>query len=282
MEYDLGSVKATSTWITTSIVTLTLTYVSCRQPKEEHSDEHEEPQSILPVKKPADSAKMQKTIYLTFDDGPNTGTPTVLDILEQEQLPATMFLIGEHVTDTKRQHETYLRITKNPLLEIANHSYTHGFHNRFNAYYTQPVKVIEDFKKCADSLGLTSNIVRTPGRNIWRLNDIALTDIKSSKMAGDSLKAKGYKVIGWDLEWRFTGTLKLIHSATQMAAFVDTMFMKEKLRSPNNLVFLMHDKTFMDAQDSTELRNFIRLLKQEDKYNFSVLSNYPGVKITTQ
>jgi peptidoglycan/xylan/chitin deacetylase (PgdA/CDA1 family) len=40
------------------------------------------------------------TIYLTFDDGPNpTTTPDLLDVLADEGIPATFFLIDAHVTD---------------------------------------------------------------------------------------------------------------------------------------------------------------------------------------
>lgn len=40
-----------------------------------------------------------RTIYLTFDDGPNTSwTPLVLDALRDERAQATFFLIDEHVT----------------------------------------------------------------------------------------------------------------------------------------------------------------------------------------
>ena len=40
------------------------------------------------------------TIYLTFDDGPNPSTtPDLLDLLADEGVPATFFLIDAHVTD---------------------------------------------------------------------------------------------------------------------------------------------------------------------------------------
>jgi chitooligosaccharide deacetylase len=51
------------------------------------------------------------TIYVTFDDGPNpTATPGLLDVLANEQVTATFFLIPKHVTaDTapivKRMHD---------------------------------------------------------------------------------------------------------------------------------------------------------------------------------
>ena len=40
-----------------------------------------------------------KTIYLTFDDGPNpTATPGLLDLLKEKDVRATFFLIDEYVT----------------------------------------------------------------------------------------------------------------------------------------------------------------------------------------
>jgi peptidoglycan/xylan/chitin deacetylase (PgdA/CDA1 family) len=40
------------------------------------------------------------TIYLTYDDGPNPATtPDLLDVLARERVPATFFLIDEHITD---------------------------------------------------------------------------------------------------------------------------------------------------------------------------------------
>jgi peptidoglycan/xylan/chitin deacetylase (PgdA/CDA1 family) len=40
------------------------------------------------------------TVYLTFDDGPNpTTTPDLLDVLAQESVHATFFLIDRHITD---------------------------------------------------------------------------------------------------------------------------------------------------------------------------------------
>ena len=40
------------------------------------------------------------TVYLTFDDGPNPSTtPALLDVLSREDVPATFFLIDEHLTE---------------------------------------------------------------------------------------------------------------------------------------------------------------------------------------
>ena len=40
----------------------------------------------------------KKIAYLTFDDGPSEQTATVLDILKEEGIHATFFLVGEEIT----------------------------------------------------------------------------------------------------------------------------------------------------------------------------------------
>lgn len=43
----------------------------------------------------------QRTVYLTFDDGPNpTVTPELLDLLKDKKVPATFFLIDSYVTES--------------------------------------------------------------------------------------------------------------------------------------------------------------------------------------
>jgi len=59
---------------------------------------------------------------LTFDDGPNTAiTPRVLDILAQEQVKATFFVVGQRVAG----REYLLRRMHNEGHEIGNHSWSH-------------------------------------------------------------------------------------------------------------------------------------------------------------
>lgn len=45
----------------------------------------------------------EKTAFLTFDDGPNASvTPKVLDILKDEDVKATFFVIGKMLTATPK------------------------------------------------------------------------------------------------------------------------------------------------------------------------------------
>ncbi|MET3523672.1 polysaccharide deacetylase family protein [Mesorhizobium abyssinicae] len=38
-----------------------------------------------------------RTIYLSFGDGPLNGTSNILDVLQAEQVPATVFMVGIYV-----------------------------------------------------------------------------------------------------------------------------------------------------------------------------------------
>lgn len=60
-------------------------------------------------------------VALTFDDGPSEDTPALLDLLAQEGVKATFFLIG-------RQIEKYPELVKRIAAEghqIGNHTYSH-------------------------------------------------------------------------------------------------------------------------------------------------------------
>ncbi|MBR6184651.1 MAG: polysaccharide deacetylase family protein [Clostridia bacterium] len=67
----------------------------------------------------------QKLVSLTFDDGPNTAiTPQVLDILEENGIVASFFLIAASITE---ESEKVARRAFEMGCEINNHSVTHPF-----------------------------------------------------------------------------------------------------------------------------------------------------------
>ncbi|MBP6431801.1 MAG: polysaccharide deacetylase family protein [Ferruginibacter sp.] len=226
--------------------------------------------------KPIVKKKKSKTIYLTFDDGPNKGTKKVLDIVNKEQVNVTLFVIGEHVYGSKMQAAVFDSIMQSRYVEIANHSYTHA-HNKFAKFYTIPDSVVADFKKCADSLNLTSNVVRTPGRNIWRTATVNNTDIDNTKPAADSL-GNNFTVVGWDVEWKFNNNLKLTATDDDMIAAIDSAFAKGNTKTPNHLVLLAHDQAYANAADSALLHQFIIKLKAKDEYEIENISKYPALK----
>jgi peptidoglycan/xylan/chitin deacetylase (PgdA/CDA1 family) len=67
-------------------------------------------------------ARDARTLYLTFDDGPNArATPAILDILARQRVPATFFMVGEHV----RRFPDIARRVSVAGHEIGNHTQHH-------------------------------------------------------------------------------------------------------------------------------------------------------------
>lgn len=84
-----------------------------------------EPEEMIPVEHlvlPEEKKTEKKRIALTFDDGPHPiYTPQMLELLKEEQVPATFFLLGENV-------ELYGDVVKEIAKEghlIGNHTYHH-------------------------------------------------------------------------------------------------------------------------------------------------------------
>lgn len=83
------------------------------------------PEELIPVEHlvlPEEKKTEKKRIALTFDDGPHPiYTPQMLELLKEEQVPATFFLLGENV-------ELYGDVVKEIAKEghlIGNHTYHH-------------------------------------------------------------------------------------------------------------------------------------------------------------
>ncbi|MCJ7935859.1 MAG: polysaccharide deacetylase family protein [Chryseobacterium sp.] len=218
----------------------------------------------------------KRVIYLTFDDGPNQGTENLLKILNKRNVCATAFLVGKHAYGSKKQKDDFELLKQNPLIELANHSFTHA-HNKYTDFYKNAEAVVHDFDIAKDSLKLQDKIARTPGRNIWRLNTINVTDIKGSTAAANGLKNAGYKVVGWDLEWRPTHKMTLKGSHEAMLKKVDSIFFNDLEKTSRHLVFLTHDQYLRDTDSINELDLFIEKLQKTNRFVFRKISQYPTI-----
>ena len=226
----------------------------------------------------AKPVKKKKKIYLTFDDGPNKGTRNVLDIVQQEDIPVTFFIVGEHVFASREQAMTWDSLLAAKNIEICNHSYTHALHNSYEKFYEKPDTVIKDMKQTQEKLLPDNNIVRAPGRNSWRIDSLQYTEIKKSKAAIDSLHKAGFTVMGWDLEWHYDPkTFTVKNTSDELLNQVDSVFNNNKTKVADNLVLLAHDQVYAKSNDSFQLREFIKKLKLKDDYELSLAKDYPGV-----
>lgn len=230
----------------------------------------------LPVK---DSLppKKKKKIYITFDDGPNKGTRQVLNVINEEQVPVSFFIVGEHVYGSREQQADWDSLRLSKWVEICNHSFTHA-HNKFSKFYSNDTAVVADFERTQDSLQLHNRIVRTPGRNMWRTDEVNATDITKSKAAVDSLYNAGFVVVGWDLEWHYNDSLNLKQTSDELIRQVDSVLVNNKTKTADHVVLLTHDQAFTDSTDASSLRQFIQHIKTKSDYQIEFVSRYPGLK----
>lgn len=218
--------------------------------------------------------KKSKHVYLTFDDGPLVGSAAIDSISTAKNIKINAFLIGKHVNMSKGRKRDYQRYMDNKLVACYNHSYTHGL-NRFNAFYSNPDGAFTDFQKNEDDLKLMHKIIRLPGRNIWIYDDVRKIDLQSGSSTADLLFSKGYKIYGWDVEWKMHGlTGKPIQSVGEIYHRIRNFMNNKSSQTPNNVVLLMHDDMFQNKKGQVLLSQLIDSLKAEN-YKFEFMGDYP-------
>lgn len=216
------------------------------------------------------------TIYLTFDDGPSSGSRLVNELSQRDSLRINVFLIGRNVCLTDKNRSLFRDYQVNPLVELGNHSYTHA-ERHYEKYFESPAEVLADFDRNRDSLKLENNFARLPGRNFFRIDSLTRNDISSGAEAADTLATKGYTLFGWDLEWRRRPARGFgLHSGKEMLEIVDKMLETKKTFVPGNLIILLHDSELRDQHFMNELEDFIQRARAEGKYRFENLSAYPS------
>lgn len=105
-----------------------------------------------------ESNKISKTVYLTFDDGPGGDvTNKVLDILKEENVKATFFVVGELV----EMNPDILKRMYDEGHSIGLHTYTH----KTNIYTNEETFLEENLKTkqlIYNLTGYNANILRFP------------------------------------------------------------------------------------------------------------------------
>ncbi|WP_159887589.1 polysaccharide deacetylase [Paenibacillus puerhi] len=101
----------------------------------------------------------EPTVYLTFDDGPSGLTPQVLDILKQEDVKATFFVLGEQA---EAQPDTVKRIVREGHA-IGNHTFDHVYKELYAGFdsFWEQVQRTEDV--VYGLTGVSMRLVRAPG-----------------------------------------------------------------------------------------------------------------------
>lgn len=121
----------------------------------------------------------QKTVYLTFDDGPIPEvTPWVLDLLDKHGVKATFFCVGDNV----RKHGDVFRELASRGHAVGNHT-----HNHLQGWKTWTKTFLEN-AGIADSY-IHSRLFRPPHGHMRYPQSLFL-------------KSKGYRIVMWDVVTR--------------------------------------------------------------------------------
>ena len=168
-----------------------------------------------------------KRVFLTFDDGPSTSvTPYILDLLAQQNIKATFFVLGSKV-------EANPDLVKREYDEghyIANHGYSH----KYSQIYESAQNVLDEYNKTNELIKIAienqnynSLVFRFPGGS----SGGPYNDLKQE--AKELLKQNGIASVDWN-------------ALTNDAAGANT---KEKImenfyntvQNKTSIVILMHD-----------------------------------------
>ncbi|MEA5022042.1 hypothetical protein SDC9_17211 [bioreactor metagenome] len=190
-----------------------------------------------------------KIVYLTIDDGPSENTVHILDILKQEEVNATFFVIGTQV-------ERYPELLKKAYEQgnaIGNHTYSHNY----SEIYQSPEAFVANLKKNEELIykliGVRPKVIRTPGGTHGNFHISYY----------NAVDAQDYLVYDWNVS---TGDA----SAPLVPAETLIKNVKEQAPGRDRIILLMHDApgkwTTVDA-----LPKIIRFLKEQG-YEFGVLS----------
>jgi len=158
--------------------------------------------------------KKEKTLYLTFDDGPTPEiTEWTLHQLQKYNAKATFFCVGKNIDE---HFEIYHKIIKNGH-SIGNHTYNH-----LNDSKTEAQAYIDNIEKAE----ITINRSKQQSSKLFRPPYGRLKYSQSIK-----IRKLGYKIIMWDV----------------LSADFDTSISKEKClenvirNTENGSIILFHD-----------------------------------------
>ena len=190
----------------------------------------------------------EKIAFLTFDDGPNISvTPKVLDILKDEDVKASFFVIGKNV-------DTYPEIVKQAYEEghfIANHGYDHNN----SILYKNSESFINEIKKTDLAIGnaigvqdYCSHVFRFP-------NGFMSPNNKAKKKeAVNLLKDINYTYIDWNC---------LNNDSIKKYNNYQLLYnLKKSCKGKDTLVILMHDTKDV-SNSSNVLKDSIKYLKSQ-------------------
>ncbi len=189
-----------------------------------------------------------KIAYLTFDDGPTEKmTPKILDILDEEEIPATFFVVGKHV----KEHPELVKRAYDSGHYIANHTYSHNNNKIYQSTESFINEITSTDEAISEALGIKDYC-----SHVFRFPEGYMTNkYKAQKEKGLlALKELDYVYVDWnclnkDSETKCSNN-QLINNLIKSS------------KNKTSLVVLMHDTG--DVNNTNEvLKTSIEYLKNK-------------------
>jgi peptidoglycan/xylan/chitin deacetylase (PgdA/CDA1 family) len=194
--------------------------------------------------------KQGKVVYLTFDDGPDdTNTPAILDILKENHIPATFYVLGRYA----KLHPDMVQRMYDEHHAIGNHSYDHIYQK----LYASPQAFLAEMEQ-TDAIiqaiiGVRPLILRAPGGIIGHFN----------ASYPPALKANGYVEHDWNVS---SADAAPNHPVAQ--DFIDNI--KGETENRSFAIILMHCSAGHE-ETVKALPEIIRILKERG-FTFGVVT----------
>lgn len=204
---------------------------------------------IFPFNSNISALENQKSIYITFDDGPGGKvTKTILDILKKEEVPATFFVIGCQIEG----QENLIQKMKEDGHAIGLHSFSH---NR-NKIYPSKDKFLEEMLLSQEIIfNITSekpNILRFPfgcNNNTYKLNEPMVNLLHENNL----------KIYDWN-----TDSGDGANSNLAVSKIISNSCVKK-----DNVILLMHC-SYINKNTALALPSIIKYYK-DNNYTFKVI-----------
>ncbi|HWQ78492.1 MAG TPA: polysaccharide deacetylase family protein [Anaerovoracaceae bacterium] len=116
---------------------------------------------------PAEATKSEpKTVYLSFDDGPSDRTAEILDILKEEDVKATFFVIGKE----GNKHKDLLKRITEEGHTLGIHTYSHVYESIYSSVESYLEDFSETYHLIYETTGVRPEVFRFPGGSINTYN----------------------------------------------------------------------------------------------------------------
>ena len=211
-----------------------------------------------PAEEPAGVPLEPRTVYLTFDDGPSRNTRAILEVLREEEVPATFFVT---LAEQETCSDAYAALCENGC-KVALHCSVHDYTRLYESAqaYREDLRELEAGLR---ELGIPyERLVRLPGGS---LNSEADPEVLREILTG--LGRDGYTVFDWTVTSGDDGT------AGQPVPLPPEEIVRtalERGEGQSSPVILLHD-SYPFTTTPEAVRAIVRAYKAKG-YRFGVLT----------